>query len=131
MKHRHTFAWCVMCASLHQFQIVLYKRELLLPFLNLLFVLARRSKLHMQVILYSAFIGLSEPNNFSNQRTVTIQKGNERNIDNSNNKWQRKRKKKKKNDNAELNCLQRESAMISRNTVTTEYRIHSGKGKSK
>lgn len=59
----------------------LYKRELLLPFLNLLFVLARRLKLHMQVILYFAFIGLSEPNNFFYQakkkNTHTIQKGNE------------------------------------------------------
>lgn len=58
----------VLCAPLlHQFlvQIVVKKRELLLPFLNLL-VCARvhRLNFHIQVILYFAFIGLSEPNNY-------------------------------------------------------------------
>lgn len=60
----------VLCAPrFHQFsvQIVVNKRELLLPFLNLL-VCARVRRVqhfHMQVIL--AFIGLSEPNNFFHQ----------------------------------------------------------------
>lgn len=125
MKHRHTFAWCVMCASLHQFQIVCINVNYFYHFS--IYCLCSRAAWNCICKWYFILLLLD----YRNQITFSTRR-KKKYSHNSKRKWNRKIDNKMHRKTTELNCLQRDSRRWMDQPQPYRHNrisIHSGKRK--